>query len=125
MPERFTFRDGERLIRFGEADVPPSGKIIKCTSCGEPVTVMPDAGGRPAAPGRATAFGLGPQVKPAAPDAGFPVESTSELGMMDLDELSADPSPLGGLDLERGEGLVVVERWGRAGDRHSRDSSSS
>ena len=55
--------------RFDDADVPPSGKIIKCARCGQAITVMPtgaDAMGMrtPASPAR-TVFGVGPQQQPA------------------------------------------------------------
>ena len=57
--------------RFDDADVPPSGKIIKCTRCGQAITVMPtgaDAMGMRAQSGAVparTAFGLGPLQQPA------------------------------------------------------------
>jgi predicted Zn finger-like uncharacterized protein len=57
--------------RFDDADVPPSGKIIKCTRCGQAITVMPTgaaAMGMRTPPGAAparTAFGLGPLQQPA------------------------------------------------------------
>ena len=53
--------------RFDDADVPPSGKIVKCTRCGAAITVMPagaaEMGMRtPAGPG--TVFGVGPGLVP-------------------------------------------------------------
>jgi predicted Zn finger-like uncharacterized protein len=59
--------------RFDDAEVPPSGKIIKCTRCGQSVTVMPAGAeamgmrtqGSPAAPLKATVFGVGPGQSPA------------------------------------------------------------
>jgi predicted Zn finger-like uncharacterized protein len=56
--------------RFDDADVPPSGKIIKCARCGTAITVMPagaDAMGMKTPAGSAparTVFGLGPQQEP-------------------------------------------------------------
>ena len=55
--------------RFDDADVPPSGKIIKCARCGTAITVMPtgaDAMGMrtPASAPARTVFGLGPQQEP-------------------------------------------------------------
>lgn len=56
--------------RFDDSDVPPSGKIIKCTRCGQAITVMPTGadqmGMRTAgAPPARTVFGLGPVQSPS------------------------------------------------------------
>jgi predicted Zn finger-like uncharacterized protein len=55
--------------RFDDADVPPSGKIIKCARCGQAITVMPigaDSMGMHTPPGApaGTVFGLGPLQTP-------------------------------------------------------------
>jgi len=72
--------------RFDDADVPPSGKIIKCARCGQAITVMPtgaDAMGMttPAsgAPAR-TVFGLGPLQTPSK-GAPAPRAKTPALGV--------------------------------------------
>ena len=60
--------------RFDDADVPPSGKIIKCARCGQSITVMPNGGAAmglhsagAGKPGKAqTVFGLGPTLAPGA-----------------------------------------------------------
>ena len=99
--------------RFDDADVPPSGKIIKCTRCGQAITVMPtgaDAMGMrtQGSPPARTVFGLGPlqspskgpAAPPARPAAGVKVPApasrpgpgvppSSEEGGLAWDDLSA------------------------------------
>ncbi|MBT8496014.1 MAG: hypothetical protein KJO07_23420, partial [Deltaproteobacteria bacterium] len=46
-----TCRKCKTILRFDDDDVPPSGKIVKCTTCKSPVTVMPNAAAEMGLPG--------------------------------------------------------------------------
>jgi predicted Zn finger-like uncharacterized protein len=90
---------------FDDADVPPSGKIVKCNRCGGAITVMPAgsaAMGMVTPAAASTVFGLGRGIEPGAGrDDGDGWESLSDGDLVSLGDgefgsgvdLAALPSP--------------------------------